>query len=70
MEGWAAFDDVLSFAFQQRLARAEGAGIQEIDHSLIAKKAMDDVVQAIDSYERHKKRSCCIQKGEGGRAEQ
>jgi len=49
---------VLAFACQKRLARAEGAGSQEIDHALIAKKAMDDVVQAIDSYERHKKRSC------------
>jgi hypothetical protein len=58
VEGWAAFDDVLSFAFQRRLARAEGAGSQEIDHDLIAKKAMDDVVHAMDNYERHRKRSC------------
>ena len=70
VEGWATFDDVLAFAFQQRLERAKAAGSQEIDRDLIAKKAMDDVVQAIDSYERHKKRSYCIQKGEGGRAEQ
>ena len=58
LEGWATFDDALAFAFQQRLARAKAAGSQEIDHDLIAKKAMDDVVQAIGSYERHKKRSC------------
>ena len=58
VEGWATFDDALAFAFQQRLARAKAAGSQEIDHDLIAKKAMDDVVRAIDSYERHKKRSC------------
>jgi hypothetical protein len=58
VEGWATFDDVLAFAFQQRLARAKAAGSQEIDHDLIAKKAMDDVVRAIDSYERHKKGSC------------
>ena len=58
VEGWAGFDDVLAFAFQQRLARAKAAGSQEIDHDLIAKKAMDDVVQAMDNYERHRKRSC------------
>jgi hypothetical protein len=58
VEGWATFDDVLAFAFQQRLARAKVADSQEIDHALIAKKAMEDVVQAIDSFERHKKRSC------------
>ena len=58
MEGWATFDDVLAFAVQKRLARAEGAGSQEINHDLISKKAMEDVVQAIDNYERHRKRSC------------
>ena len=58
VEGWGTFDDVLAFACQKRLARAEGAGSQEIDHALIAKKAMDDVVQAIDNYERHRKHSC------------
>jgi type IV secretory pathway TraG/TraD family ATPase VirD4 len=58
VEGWVTFDDVLAFAFQKRLARAKAAGSQEIDHDLIAKKAMEDVVQAIDNYERHRKRSC------------
>ena len=58
VEGWATFDDVLAFAFQKRLARAKAAGSQEIDHDLIAKKAMEDVVQAIDNYERHTKRPC------------
>jgi hypothetical protein len=54
VEGWATFDDVLAFTFQQRLERAKAAGSQEIDHDLIAKKAMDDVVRAIDSYERRR----------------
>ena len=54
LDAWVG---VLAYAFQKRLKRAEGAGSQEIDHNLIAKKAMDDVVQAIDNYERHKKRS-------------
>jgi type IV secretion system protein VirD4 len=58
VEGWATFDDVLAFAFQKRIARAEGAGNQEIDHDVIAKKAMDDLVQAIDNYKRHRMRSC------------
>jgi hypothetical protein len=58
VEGWVTFDDVLAFAFQQRLARAEGAGCHEIDRDIVVKKAMDDVVQAIGSYERHAKRSC------------
>jgi len=58
VEGWATFEDVLAFAIQKRLARATAAGSQEIDHDLIAKKAMGDVVQAIDSYERHRKHSC------------
>jgi hypothetical protein len=58
VEGWATFDDVLAFAYQTRLSRAKAGGSQEIDHDLIAKKAMNDVVQAMDNYERHRKRSC------------